>query len=131
NCGAGEFGMVSYLDRYYEYYASGQFFRNCYDTDGEVVYKRAKSGDETALKIMEEFGKHLGNAIKMILYTYDPECIILGGSIAQDYPFFQKSLWKQINTLAYPKSLDKFSIQISELKNAGVLGAAALCYNEE
>jgi len=128
NCGAGEFGMVNYLDKYYEYYASGQFFENCYDTDGETIYKRAASGNETALKMMEEFGEHLGNAIKMILYTYDPECIILGGSIAKAYPLFQKRLWKQINVFAYPKSLDKFSIRISELENAGVLGAAALCY---
>lgn len=131
NCGAGEFGLVNYLDKYYEYYASGQFFMNCHDTDGETVYESAKSGDETALKILKEFGIHLGNAIKMILYTYDPETVIMGGSIAQAYPFFQESMWKQINDFAYPKSLEKFSIQISELQNAGVLGAAALCYNDE
>ncbi|HRQ49741.1 MAG TPA: ROK family protein, partial [Agriterribacter sp.] len=28
NCGAGEFGMVDYLDHCYEYYGSGQFFQN-------------------------------------------------------------------------------------------------------
>lgn len=33
NCGAGEFGMIDYLDKYYEYYASGQYFKNVYQTD--------------------------------------------------------------------------------------------------
>ena len=34
NGGAGEFGMAEYLDKYFEYYASGQFFENVY---GEKV----------------------------------------------------------------------------------------------
>src|SRR5690606_24955530 len=33
NCGAGEFGMVPYLDYHYEYYASGQFFTLLHHTD--------------------------------------------------------------------------------------------------
>ena len=45
NCGAGEFGMVEYLDHCYEYYASGQFFQNVYNTDGEKIFEKAKSGD--------------------------------------------------------------------------------------
>src|SRR5665213_2424049 len=45
NCGAGEFGNVEYLDQCYEYYASGQFFENCYQTNGELVYKKALDGD--------------------------------------------------------------------------------------
>ena len=78
NCGAGEFGMVDYLDKYYEYYACGQFFQNVYQTDGETVFKRAKMGDEQAIKMYEEMGTHLGNAIKMILYTFDTSLIISG-----------------------------------------------------
>ncbi len=129
NCGAGEFGMVHYLNQYFEYYASGQFFKNCYRTTGVEIFKKARSGDPEAMTIMGELGAHLGNAIKMILYTYDPESIILGGSIAEAYPFYQKKLWEQIYDFAYPKSLQRFSIQLSELKNAGVLGAASLFYS--
>lgn len=131
NCGAGEFGMVSYLDHYYEYYASGQFFKNCYQTSGKAVFQKAETGDKKAIAILQELGKHLGNAVKMILYTYDPELIILGGSIRQAYPYFQKAMWEQILTFAYPKSLEKFSIQISSLENCGVLGAAALYFDKQ
>jgi hypothetical protein len=41
NCGAGEFGMIPYLDHFIEYYAAGQFFQNVHQTDGLQVYQRA------------------------------------------------------------------------------------------
>lgn len=131
NCGAGEFGNVDYLDQYYEYYASGQFFENCYQTSGEVVFQKAQSGDPLSIMIMEELGTHLGNAIKMILYTYCPELIILGGSISKSYSFFQKTMWERIHTYVYSNTLEHFHLQVSDLDNSGVLGAAALYYDRQ
>src|ERR1700744_4640661 len=77
NCGAGEFGCVDYLDNNYEYYCSGSFFNNVYGLNGEDVFKNAQKGGEQALKLYAEMGTHLGNAIKVIMYTYDPALIIL------------------------------------------------------
>lgn len=129
NCGAGEFGMVDYLDKYYEYYASGQFFENVYQTSGEAVFKSAEAGDENALQIFREFGTHLGNAIKMILYTFDPALIIIGGSIQAAYPYYQQNMWERIRTFVYPKSVERLKIELSTLENCGLLGAAALYYD--
>ncbi len=129
NCGAGEFGMVEYLDKYFEYYASGQFFENCYQTNGEVVFKKAQDGDPLSIIILEELGTHIGNAVRMILYTYSPELIILGGSISKSYSFFEKNMWERIRTYAYSNTLNQFHLEISELENCGVLGAAALYYD--
>ena len=129
NCGAGEFGMVDYLDHCYEYYASGQFFQNVYEMDGEEIFKKAKAGDPLARQLYGEMGKHLGNAIKLILYTYDPSLIIMGGSVRFAYPFFQESMWQRIHTFAYGKSVEKLRIELSELENSGILGAAGLYYD--
>jgi glucokinase len=131
NCGAGEFGMVDYLDNVYEYYCSGQFFQNVYQLDGEAVFQNAKKGDKQALELYELMGTHLGNAIKMIMYTYDPGLIILGGSVRFAYDFFQKAMWERIQTLAYSKSVEKLKIKISDLENSGILGAAALYYDSQ
>jgi glucokinase len=128
NCGAGEFGMVDYRDQYYEYYASGQYFENVHNTKGEVVYQKAQKGDPAALAIFEELGEHIGNAIKMILYTFDPEEVILGGSVSLAYPYFEKTMWERVRTAAYHKSLEKLRVEISELDHSGILGACALCY---
>ncbi len=129
NCGAGEFGMVDYLDHCYEYYSCGQFFENVYQTDGQLVFERAQAGDKQALQWYAEMGTHLGNAIKMILYTYDPTHIIMGGSVRMAYPFFQETMWKRINTFAYTRSLKNLRIELSELQNSGILGAAGLYYD--
>lgn len=129
NCGAGEFGMVDYLDRCFEYYGSGQFFQNLYQTDGELVFERAKSGDVQAQQWYAEMGTHLGNAIKMILYTYDPPLIVFGGSVRHAYPYFQQTMWERINSFAFSKSLPRLRIELSELHNSGILGAAGLYYN--
>jgi glucokinase len=129
NCGAGEFGMVEYLDQIYEFYASGSFFQNVYRLEGEVVFKRAGEGDLQALKMYEELGTHLGNAIKMIMYTYDVELIILGGSVRFAWPYFSQSMWKRIRTFAYARSVERLRMETSDLENSGVLGAAALCFD--
>lgn len=129
NCGAGEFGMVDYLDHCYEYYCSGQYFQNVYHVDGQVVFDKAKEGDAEAQQWYAEMGTHLGNAIKMIMYTYDTSLIIFGGSVRHAYPFFSKTMWDRINSFAYRKSLAKFRIELSALENSGILGAAGLYYN--
>lgn len=131
NCGSGEFGMLPYLDHYFEYYSSGQFFANIYDTSGQEVSELAGSGDDQALKIYSEFGTHLGNAINAILYTLDPELIIMGGSVSRSYRYFEKSMWKQIHQLAYRPSPDRLTIEISSDPNIPVLGAASLCYEAD
>jgi len=131
NGGAGEFGMVSYLDKTVEYYASGQFFENVYHINGETVFKSAKEGQAEALKIYEEMGAHLGNAFKTILYALDVEMIIIGGSVRHAFPYFSKSMWEQIKTFGFQNAVTNLRIEISELENAGLLGAAALYYDNE
>lgn len=129
NCGAGEFGMIDYLDNYLEYYASGQFFHNVYKIDGEEVFRKASANDPSALNMYEEFGKHLGNAIKIILYALEPDTIVFGGSVRKAWPFFQQAMWKRVQTFAYKQTVENLRIEISELENSGILGAAALHYN--
>ncbi|MBL7698833.1 MAG: ROK family protein [Chitinophagaceae bacterium] len=128
-CGAGEFGMIDYLDHYIEYYASGQFFKNVYNIDGEIIFEKAKAGDTMALKMYEELGGHLGNAVKTILYALEVDKIILGGSVRHAYAFFEKCLWNRLKTFAYRRTIDNLKIEISELENSGILGAAALHYD--
>ena len=129
NCGAGEFGMVDYLDHCFEYYCSGQYFQNVYNTDGQEVFDKAKAGDLQAQQWYAEMGMHLGTAIKMIMYTYDTSLIIFGGSVRHAYPFFSRTMWERINSFAFTKSLAKFRIELSDLENSGILGAAGLYYN--
>jgi len=127
NCGAGEFGMVPFRDRVIEYYASGQFFTSVYGIRGEVLAKRAEQGEEQARAIFSEFGRNLGEAVKTILYAVDPELIILGGSVSRSFPLYEQAMRETLETFVYPRSLRRLRIEISELPNAAILGAASLC----
>ncbi|WP_240410056.1 ROK family protein [Flavisolibacter nicotianae] len=129
--GAGEFGMIDYLDQCYEYYASGQFFRNVYGIEGEEVFKRATGGEAEAIAMYGELGMHLGKAIKMIQYALDVDLIVLGGSVRHAYRWFQKRMWEQIETTAYQRSAKRLQIAVSEQENSGLLGAAALYRNAQ
>lgn len=130
NGGAGEFGMIDYLDHYVEYYASGQFFQNVYNTDGETVFQKSLAGDLQALNMYAEMGAHLGNAIKTILYALDVELIILGGSVRQAYRFFSEALWERLHSFAFQNAVRNLRIEISELENSGILGAGALYFDQ-
>lgn len=123
---AGEFGTVPYLEHTYEYYASGQFFKNVYNIDGEVVFAQASEGNPKAIALYKEMGYHLGNAIKMILYALDIDLIVLGGSVRHAYKWFSQSMWEQIHTTVFQRSAKALRIEVSDLPNSGLLGAAAL-----
>ncbi|WP_235906294.1 ROK family protein [Ginsengibacter hankyongi] len=129
NGGAGEFGMIEHLDKTVEYYASGQFFENVYQINGEEVFKNAKNGNVAAIGMYEEMGKHLGNAIKMMLYALDVELIVIGGSVRYAFPYFSATMWRQIKTFGFQKALEHIKIEVSDLENSGILGAAALSYD--
>jgi glucokinase len=45
------------------------------------------------------------------------------------YPYFSESMWQRIHTFAFHKSPEKLKIELSELENSGILGAAGLCYD--
>lgn len=126
NTGAGEIGDFPYLDKYAEYYCSGQFFMNVHNTKGSEIAKRAEQGETEALKIFQEFGRHLGNLIKTVLFAYDPEAIIIGGSIAQSYKFYADEMLQVVQTFPYPATVQKLKILLSQKEDIGILGAAEL-----
>lgn len=126
NCGAGEVGMFPYQDSIFEHYCSGMFFERQYGMSGNRVYEKAEQGNPRAKKIYEEFGKHLGNATKTVMYAYDPQLIVMGGSIRKAFPYFRESMYREMQSFAYKRSLESLKIEISELDEVAVLGAAAL-----
>lgn len=127
NCGAGEFGMIPYKQSILEHYCSGQFFSKLVGVKGEEVYEKAKNNDQASQKLFNEFGTHLAEAIKIVLYTYDVETIIMGGSVTKAYPLFSGSFEKELKSFGFPNSLKNVDISISKTENVAVLGAAALC----
>jgi glucokinase len=126
NCGAGEIGSIPYRDTTVERYAAGQFFQDEAGVGGDVVFERAQRGDADAVRLFHAFGLELGHAILTILYAYDPELIVLGGSIARAFPFFEGGMREKLKSFAYQHALKRLVIACSDNEDVAVLGAAAL-----
>lgn len=126
NSAAGEWCSAPYLDHNFEHYCSGKFFHNYYQTKPKAMAKKAMAGDPEAIQAFEEFGHHLGELIKHILYALAPEAIVLGGSIRKTFPLFQKSLYRSLESFGYPTVLEHLKILLSELDETAIHGAVAL-----
>ncbi|MEO6283775.1 MAG: ROK family protein [Dyadobacter sp.] len=129
NCGAGEIGMLPYKDSVLENYVCNRFFEDSLGIDAFAAHEAALKGSKRAIEVWEEFGVHLGAVIKAIMYTYDPEAIVLGGSVAKANQFYHDSMIDSIQDFAYPESLKKLTLLLSEDENIALLGAAALLDN--
>jgi glucokinase len=126
NCGAGEFGMVSYLDENLEAYCSGGFFQKKFNTTAFEAFQKASAGDQAALNSWAAFGIHMGNAIKLAVYTYDPEAIVLGGSLVKAHCFFADSMHRSMLDFVFPESMKRLKVFTSQNSNIALLGAASL-----
>jgi len=131
NCGAGELGSLPYRDYDFEHYCSKSYFELKYGMKFELLLKRALKKDKIALAIFEQYGLDLGNLIKTILYTTDPEIIILGGTIAKAFPFFETTMLNRVKTFIYKHSLKKLKIIPSQQSETAIFGAVALFFDAQ
>jgi glucokinase len=126
NCGAGEIGLLKYLKENYEYYLGNSFFERNFGLNAREVFNAAKDGKRWALDAYSEFGMHLGSAIETIMYTYDPEVVVVGGSISHAFSFFENAMHEALKEFEFPESLKRIKILKSNNENIALLGAAAL-----
>ena len=126
--GAGEIGSFPYLDSDFEHYCSSFFFKR-YGVTGAAAAEKARQGEQAALEIWKEFGMHLGNLTKAILFAYAPRAIVLGGGIVSAFPFFKDAMEQTMQSFPYKVILDNVKLVASHQKDSGLLGAAALLSN--
>jgi glucokinase len=103
NCGAGELGAMPYKGQTVEYYCSGTVFA--------------------------DFGRDMGDAVMMALYAFDPEVLVLGGSVSQSFEFFAPAMRERLKAYAYPHALERLVLKVSAIPDVAILGAAGLCYD--
>ena len=97
NCGAGELGAIPYRDHTVEHYCAGAFFQReagvprrggLRAAPRPATPRRSSSSSDSA--------STLGHALLLVLYAYDPELIVLGGSISLALPFFERRMRERL-----------------------------------
>ncbi len=113
-----------------EEYVSSRGIKNIFDgkTEPKSIQNLALNGNKKALETYKKIGYYLGIALANITYAFDPDIIIIGGKIANSWPFFHKPMQKELEKRYFAKPP---KVVKSNLKDAGILGAAALVsYNK-
>lgn len=125
NTGAGEIGALPYLHYDFERYCGQKFFVMNGTTINQA-YELALEGDIETLALWNELGRHIGELIKTILFTYDPQAIILGGDVIKGYELFAESMFENIQSFLFPETIERINILVSKREDINLLGAAAL-----
>lgn len=93
--------------------------------DGINVFERAENGDKVCQGAIEIFYKNLAKGIFNIQYSYDPELIVLSGSISNRHDFINK-IDEQIDILLSKISIAKIKPTIcssTHKRDSNLLGA--------
>jgi glucokinase len=97
-----------------------------------ILTEAARAGDRFALEQFAIAGRYLGTGITNILHIFNPDRIVLGGSVwlhAQD--LMAETIWATIRSRAQsPEYWQELSIVSAALGDTvGLLGAVALAYD--
>jgi len=125
--GAGELGMIPYLDGCYEDYCSGQFFISNFQVAGGEMSRRAMRGDAEALAAFHDYGLHLGSLINLICYVLDPQIIVIGGSVSKSFEWYQSGLSEALKKFYFDHKL-KVIVKPSMSQDIAIYGAVGLFY---
>ena len=126
NCGAGEIGSVPYNGADFESFCSKQFFENRGRNSLEASIA-AEAGDPDSIALFNEFGTHLGELLSLVMYSYDPGCIVFGGGVANTYKHFKDSLMVALRKrYPYTHALDRLEIKVMPSEDVALLGASLL-----
>mgnify|MGYP005815172563 CR=1 FL=1 len=90
------------------------------------ILVRAQKGEARAQKLVDEFGKYLGEVISDLLMILNPSLVVMGGGLG--VPAFnqvESQMWDEIRRRSMPENYQKLSIVGSTLESSA-LGAASL-----
>jgi len=93
----------------------------------QKIVQAANMGDQYSISILANVGHWLGKGFAYLIQIFNPELIILGGSMSEASQFILPPIQQSIHILCNPELSNNIEITISELgSQAGIQGVAAL-----
>jgi glucokinase len=97
----------------------------------KIVYDYVGQGDYVAVAVNEFVGNKLARAVGMILNALAPDRMILGGGVMKNNTWLLETVRKHVSKYCWGPICDRCEIVPASCgENAGVLGAAALAFDE-
>lgn len=119
----GEVGEFEVDGKSLESYANGAALRELSGTDGERLHELAKAGDEKALEAFKGYGKRAASVIRNVFAAYDPDMIVLAGSIAKSFGYFSGPMYESLKGTFVEAVYKHINVVPSRLENPSLMGA--------
>ena len=96
--------------------------------NGKTSFETSKLGDETAIKVVDEYENHLVTGLTNLCNIFRPEAILIGGGLSYQKEYLTDALKRKLKEVHYGfLRTPEVEITVTNLGNdAGILGAAAL-----
>jgi len=86
----------------------------------------ARSGHTRVQELFASAGKAVGQVLSILISTFNPEMIVLGGGVSHAWDVLAPSALETMNLWSQPIAVRQVQIVVSALgEDAGILGAAA------
>jgi glucokinase len=103
---------------------------NVDDITAEAVVRASLKDDEVAREIMLDAGEVLGRALVGLVNLLNPKLVVVGGGIGESCAFMVERAAQVVNAEALAGRRDVRFVQAELGNDAGILGAAALAFDE-
>ena len=98
---------------------------------GESVAKAARELDQTARDILRRAGTSLGVGLSNVVNVFDPEVIVLGGSVVNAGEAYLGPARDQLARMMQAQRRRPMRLDVTSLRgDGGIVGAAALAWGE-
>lgn len=100
------------------------------EIDARIVVQAAKQEDALAQSIMQEAVRSLAWGIISLMHIFDPELIVIGGSLGRNLEEFMPIIESEVKNHAMAHFQGAFPVAMSQLgDDVSLLGAAALVFS--
>jgi glucokinase len=96
----------------------------------ETLLNAADTGDPAALNILQNAGQILGHALTTLVNLFNPDLILIAGGLGERAPSLITAATQTLDTQAPPGRADVTVTPAALGNDAGLLGAAALAFDE-
>jgi len=92
---------------------------------GKTSFDAAHAGDKAALEVVNQYFKYVAEGITNMVNVFQPEKIVIGGSISKQGDYLLKPIAEFVAKNDYNRYMPKAKVEIATLfGDAGIIGAA-------
>ncbi|MCU0451530.1 MAG: ROK family protein [Bernardetiaceae bacterium] len=128
----GKAGLVEMATALLAKHTGHSALRDYEKIDDDVLVDAAVADDPVAQQVFHQMGVVLGQALVSTILLLDIKNIFIGGGVAKAFAYIEPGMKISLKEFLTPYYYDKLDIKLAKLgNNAGILGAAALCFKHK